>query len=683
MGVQGLWEVLQPAGQSRSLKHLAVVDGFDKNTSGKRAFRIGIDASLWFQHSYSSQGGENPQLRLLFFRLAQLSELPLLPLFIFDGRERPKVKRGSKKGKSGSHALTDGFRRMLDQFGYEWRTALGEAEAELAYLNQIGVVDAILTDDVDAFVFGAKVVIKNWSKDLSGNRSKPALNKDGKESKHHVMIFKANDIQSNPNIGLTRGGLILFALLKGGDYDEGIAGIGEKIAHGLARCGFGDQLLSAYERRAYQSIEPFLAQWRPEMTNELRTNSRGLLPHRVMSVTIPVTFPDLAVLEAYVNPKRAMHHVQLRDMESMNLPRIARFCEDHFEWGYKAKILYRFRTVLWEACVMRVLRRAAMEVDEKEKTRRIADGGGLGRAITGPLIPPRSETVGTSTGILHRYLRNSDASASTSPSHGNSVEERRRAAFPGSARRAAAENPRTAALATPTSGPSLLVRIERTRQHVCTDRLFEYRVAIKPGPLVALAGEELTGKRPEPEDKSGKEYQVDPESEMLLWVPASILRQVHPDLVEEWEAAQREKTNKRGRRAATQEDSDEGGEDALEEDAVAPAPKRRRASRKTKANEERSRSPSTPLEWRVAQHNSQASNSAVTAPNHITAAFPSASGNSAFLFSFANPDDPDVLEVDDDVPASRSKSGGVLDRFDVMFDQLVDGLGSAIIDSLD
>jgi 5'-3' exonuclease len=38
--------------------------------------------------------------------------------------------------------------------------APGEAEAELAYLNNAGIVDAILTDDGDAFLFGATHVIR-------------------------------------------------------------------------------------------------------------------------------------------------------------------------------------------------------------------------------------------------------------------------------------------------------------------------------------------------------------------------------------------------------------------------------------------------------------------------------------------------------------------------------------------
>lgn len=38
--------------------------------------------------------------------------------------------------------------------------ALGEAEAELAFLNRTGVVDAVMTDDVDALVFGATTIVR-------------------------------------------------------------------------------------------------------------------------------------------------------------------------------------------------------------------------------------------------------------------------------------------------------------------------------------------------------------------------------------------------------------------------------------------------------------------------------------------------------------------------------------------
>ena len=34
---------------------------------------------------------------------------------------RPKVKRGSKMGKSGSHGLSFNFKKLVDAFGMEWR----------------------------------------------------------------------------------------------------------------------------------------------------------------------------------------------------------------------------------------------------------------------------------------------------------------------------------------------------------------------------------------------------------------------------------------------------------------------------------------------------------------------------------------------------------------------------------
>lgn len=38
--------------------------------------------------------------------------------------------------------------------------APGEAEAELAYLNRIGRIDAIMTEDSDVFAFGATCVLR-------------------------------------------------------------------------------------------------------------------------------------------------------------------------------------------------------------------------------------------------------------------------------------------------------------------------------------------------------------------------------------------------------------------------------------------------------------------------------------------------------------------------------------------
>jgi hypothetical protein len=46
--------------------------------------------------------------------------VPFLPLFIFDGPKRPKVKRG-KRISGEKHWLVDSMKGMIEAFGYEWR----------------------------------------------------------------------------------------------------------------------------------------------------------------------------------------------------------------------------------------------------------------------------------------------------------------------------------------------------------------------------------------------------------------------------------------------------------------------------------------------------------------------------------------------------------------------------------
>lgn len=58
------------------------------------------------------------------------------------------------------------------------------------------------------------------SYNLSGNKNNQALNEDDKGDKLHAMVYDASEFITNPEIKLTRGGMVLFALLAGGDYDN-------------------------------------------------------------------------------------------------------------------------------------------------------------------------------------------------------------------------------------------------------------------------------------------------------------------------------------------------------------------------------------------------------------------------------------------------------------------------------
>ena len=56
----------------------------------------------------------------MFFRCVKLVSVPFLPLFIFDGPKRPKVKRG-KRISGKKHWMVDSMKGIIDAFGFEWR----------------------------------------------------------------------------------------------------------------------------------------------------------------------------------------------------------------------------------------------------------------------------------------------------------------------------------------------------------------------------------------------------------------------------------------------------------------------------------------------------------------------------------------------------------------------------------
>ncbi|KIJ15216.1 hypothetical protein PAXINDRAFT_12129 [Paxillus involutus ATCC 200175] len=165
MGINGLWEVLAPAGQWVSIMALAVRDRY-VGSPPFMPYTIAVDISIWFEQCQQqkwqrahSQSGMNPALRVFFLHLAVLAGLPIRLLFCYDGPGRPAVKRGTKVS-TRDHWMVEPTRRILNAFNIAWIEAGGEAEAELAAMNQRGIVDAILTDDSDVFAFGAHTVLR-------------------------------------------------------------------------------------------------------------------------------------------------------------------------------------------------------------------------------------------------------------------------------------------------------------------------------------------------------------------------------------------------------------------------------------------------------------------------------------------------------------------------------------------
>lgn len=144
--------------------------------------------------------------------------------------------------------------------------------------------------------------------------------------------------------------------------------MGPVAARALIQCGFGEKLVQTWRR--YRPHPPDLRQWRADLQREIHTNSMNQLGRPLPYIDLPASFPDLEVLEWYLEPKVSVLGSHgggaLHDRGNLDLGRLAALCEDKFdEWGFRETIIKRFRGVdgnIWHPAVTNVLRRAAIEV---------------------------------------------------------------------------------------------------------------------------------------------------------------------------------------------------------------------------------------------------------------------------------------------------------------------------------
>jgi Holliday junction resolvase YEN1 len=422
----------------------------------------------------------------------------------------------------------------------------------------MGVIDGILSDDVDNFLFGATTVIRKCvfflgphvfmlftsvhsaSNNLSGNRANPVLNADGKDDKNHTRIFRLQDITTHQDIQLNRGGMILIGLMSGGDYQQGgLMRCGVTTAHALARCGFGDSLYEAAINLDRDDLEEFLVAWRHELREELRTNSKGEIGRKQVALakSISESFPDIDILLSYVRPitsesmGRESNNTRITWSREPDLAKLAATCEFYFEWGYKEAIIKRFRTVIWHSVVLRILRRAVLDIDQKSAA--------TARSI--PVTPRKKdrekEACGTPSKMIAKHFSSltlDEENVYISGSDSEDDDEER-----------------------------LIVKVHSARTHVSTDRLPEYRLEIAPKQLVRLTEAGIQGIRaPEGPDewaseneeedeeeggtkKRGKGQPIDPETHLRVWMPACMVKLVEPRLVQDYEDLQEQKRLKK------------------------------------------------------------------------------------------------------------------------------------------
>jgi holliday junction resolvase YEN1 len=250
--------------------------------------------------------------------------LNIVPMFVFDGPKRPAFKR-NKKTHTGPGRNDQLAKELIELFGFPTHSAPGEAEAECAFLQRAGIVDAVLTEDSDALMFGCGVTFRNWS---SGKSSGPVT---------HINVYDLETIKKDS--GLTPAGMVLVALMSGADYiPEGIARCGIKTALEAARGGWGDRLAAIDP-----DDEAAILEWREDLLWELKRNENKTFRTKHPSVHFKDEFPQREAWGFYKNPLvscRAEADVErLKDSIYWNggpdIQHLREYTRQNFGWGGK------------------------------------------------------------------------------------------------------------------------------------------------------------------------------------------------------------------------------------------------------------------------------------------------------------------------------------------------------------
>ena len=189
---------------------------------------------------------------------------------------RNQQKKDRRDADEVSHIMITECQQLLKLFGLPYITAPMEAEAQCAELVSLGLVDGIVTDDSDIFLFGGTRIYKNMF-----NQAK------------FVECYLSSDLEKE--YSLDRNRVIQIAHLLGSDYTEGIPTIGPVTAL---------EILSEFE-----SLEAFKEWWSKVQTGHKLPQEDNASPFRrkfkrnAAKLFLPPTFPDKRVDHAYLNPE--------------------------------------------------------------------------------------------------------------------------------------------------------------------------------------------------------------------------------------------------------------------------------------------------------------------------------------------------------------------------------------------
>lgn len=193
---------------------------------------------------------------------------------------RNQQKKDRRDADEVTQVMVTECRALLRLFGIPYITAPMEAEAQCAELVRLGIVDGIVTDDSDTFLFGGTRVYKNMF-----------------NSNKFVECYIGKDLEKE--LSLSRDQLISLAQLLGSDYTEGLPGVGPVTAVEILSEFPGKSGLENF-REWWTSVQ---SQSRPKEADAVSPFRKKFRKTQATKLFLPPGFPNPAVHEAYLHPE--------------------------------------------------------------------------------------------------------------------------------------------------------------------------------------------------------------------------------------------------------------------------------------------------------------------------------------------------------------------------------------------
>lgn len=238
MGIKNLMKIINRYAE-KSVKSINISDLKNKT--------LAIDANLMIYKSVyairrklgddlkTKEGKKVTHIYSMFLKLYALRKYNITAIFVFDGKYHQFKQKVMDKRNDIQKEVKEKYRKsvteeekkkyyyvaedittielkeikeLIKAFGFNYINSIEEADSQCAKLARDGIVDAVISDDMDILLFGAKYLIKNFTID----------------KKKEMQIIDLNKVLKLLKIKMNQ--LIELGILLGSDYLETITGIG-------------------------------------------------------------------------------------------------------------------------------------------------------------------------------------------------------------------------------------------------------------------------------------------------------------------------------------------------------------------------------------------------------------------------------------------------------------------------